>query len=119
MLITTDGVRPDAWEAAGCSNHAELVRTGSATMSARCVLPSITLPNHISMLFGVIHRYTECAATRATVSPTCPACSTSWPRSTSDLPCSTDGRHCDGWIQPTRWSTTALRTSSTTRRQTC
>ncbi len=53
LLITTDGVRPDAWEAAGCSTHAELVRTGSATMSARCVLPSITLPNHTSMLFGV------------------------------------------------------------------
>lgn len=53
LLVTTDGVRPDAWHAARCSNHAELVRTGSATMSARCVLPSTTLPNHTSMLFGV------------------------------------------------------------------
>jgi len=53
LLVTTDGVRPDAWEAAGCSNYAELVSTGSATMSARCVLPSITLPNDVSMLFGV------------------------------------------------------------------
>ena len=53
LLVITDGVRPDAWKAAGCSNHAELVRTGSATMSARCVLPSRTLPNLASMLYGV------------------------------------------------------------------
>ena len=53
LFVITDGVRPDAWKAAGCSNHAELVRTGSATMSARCVLPSRTLPNITSMLYGV------------------------------------------------------------------
>ena len=53
VLVTTDGVRPDAWEAAECSSYAKLVRTGSATMSARCVLPSRTLSNHASMLFGV------------------------------------------------------------------
>lgn len=53
VLVTTDGVRPDAWKVAGCPTYADLVDTGSATMSARCVLPSITLPNHASMLFGV------------------------------------------------------------------
>ena len=53
VLVTTDGVRPDAWDAAGCSNYAELVRSGSATMSARCMLPSRTLSNHVSMLVGV------------------------------------------------------------------
>jgi len=52
ILISIDGLRPDAIDAAGCQNIQELIETGSFTLQARTVMPSVTLPCHTSMFRG-------------------------------------------------------------------
>lgn len=52
MLITFDGLRPDAIEAADMKNLKALMQTGAYTLSAQTIMPSITLPAHSSMVTG-------------------------------------------------------------------
>ncbi len=53
ILISIDGLRPDAIEAAGCIHIPKLAEHGSYTYEARTVMPSVTLPCHTSMFRGV------------------------------------------------------------------
>lgn len=53
VLVSIDGLRPDAIEAAGATTLAELMEEGAWTLDARTILPSRTLPSHTSMLTGV------------------------------------------------------------------
>lgn len=52
MIITFDGLRPDAIEAADMKNVKGLMQTGAYTLSAQTIMPSITLPAHSSMVTG-------------------------------------------------------------------
>ena len=52
VVISVDGLRPDAIAKFGARTISRLVREGSATMSAHTILPSKTLPSHTSMLTG-------------------------------------------------------------------
>jgi predicted AlkP superfamily pyrophosphatase or phosphodiesterase len=49
VLVMIDGARPDALEHARCPNLESLRRRGASTMSARSVMPSVTLPCHTSI----------------------------------------------------------------------
>jgi len=53
IVISIDGLRPDAIEAHRATTLQRLMREGSHTLAARTVLPSYTLPSHVSMLTGV------------------------------------------------------------------
>ena len=53
VLISIDGLRPDAIAASGARNLQRMMREGAYTLRARTVLPSLTLPSHTSMLTGV------------------------------------------------------------------
>lgn len=53
VLISIDGLRPDAIDAAPAPNIQSLRRAGARFESARSVLPSNTLPNHAAMLTGL------------------------------------------------------------------
>jgi predicted AlkP superfamily pyrophosphatase or phosphodiesterase len=53
VLVMTDGVRPDALLAAHCPVHAALRKRGSYTAVARSVMPSVTLPCHMSIFHSV------------------------------------------------------------------
>jgi len=53
LLVMTDGMRPDALEKAHTPTFAELMRKGSYTLSGRSVVPSITLPCHMSIFHSV------------------------------------------------------------------
>ncbi len=48
-----DGVRPDALTTANCPTLADLRRRGASTLSARSVMPCITLPCHMSIFHSV------------------------------------------------------------------
>lgn len=48
-LVMIDGARPDALEPAGCTNLLALRDRGAATMGARSVMPSVTLPCHMAI----------------------------------------------------------------------
>ena len=52
ILISIDGLRPDAIAQFGASTLQRLIAEGSHTLSAQTVLPSKTLPSHTSMLTG-------------------------------------------------------------------
>ena len=52
VLVSIDGLRPDAIEAFGAGTLQRLMREGSYTLSATTILPSKTLPSHTSMLTG-------------------------------------------------------------------
>ena len=52
VLISIDGLRPDAIAQFGASTLQRLIAEGSHTLSAETVLPSKTLPSHTSMLTG-------------------------------------------------------------------
>ncbi len=54
VLISVDGLRPDAISAADAPNIAALRDGGSWTDTALNDLPSATLPNHATMLTGVV-----------------------------------------------------------------
>lgn len=53
VLISIDGLRPDAIERAGASHMQRLIRSGLYFPNARTVEPSTTLPGHVSMLTGL------------------------------------------------------------------
>lgn len=53
IVISIDGLRPDAIEQFDAATLMRLMRQGSYTLHARTILPSTTLPSHTSMLTGV------------------------------------------------------------------
>lgn len=52
MLVSIDGLRPDAIDRFHAATLQRLMREGSYSLSARTILPSTTLPSHTSMLSG-------------------------------------------------------------------
>jgi len=52
VLVSIDGLRPDAIETFGATTLQRLMREGSYTLAARTIMPSKTLPSHTSMLTG-------------------------------------------------------------------
>jgi predicted AlkP superfamily pyrophosphatase or phosphodiesterase len=52
ILVSVDGLRPDAIAAFDAPVMQRLVREGSATLKASTITPSKTLPSHTSMLTG-------------------------------------------------------------------
>jgi predicted AlkP superfamily pyrophosphatase or phosphodiesterase len=53
VVISIDGLRPDAIRAFGAKTLLRLMAEGSYSLTARTILPSKTLPSHTSMLTGV------------------------------------------------------------------
>jgi arylsulfatase A-like enzyme len=53
VVISIDGLPPEAIEAAGARNLQRLMAEGAHALEARTILPSRTLPSHASMLTGV------------------------------------------------------------------
>ena len=53
VVVSVDGLRPDAIEMYGAPTLLRLMREGSYTLSARTIDPSTTLPSHTSMLTGL------------------------------------------------------------------
>lgn len=53
VVVSVDGLRPDAIEAAGAETMLRLMREGSYSLTAQTILPSKTLPSHTSMVTGV------------------------------------------------------------------
>ena len=54
MIISIDGLRPDAWEAASTPGLDALRTAGAYSAAVQAVLPSVTLVNHASMLSGMV-----------------------------------------------------------------
>ena len=52
VLVSIDGLRPDAIEHFAAVTLQRLIREGSYSSTARTILPSTTLPSHTSMLSG-------------------------------------------------------------------
>jgi arylsulfatase A-like enzyme len=52
LVVSVDGLRPDAIDAYGAPTLQRLMRDGSYTLSASTIDPSTTLPSHTSMLTG-------------------------------------------------------------------
>jgi predicted AlkP superfamily pyrophosphatase or phosphodiesterase len=52
VLVSIDGLRPDAIQAFNAPTLSRLIREGSFTLAATTILPSKTLPSHTSMLTG-------------------------------------------------------------------
>src|SRR5262245_66489874 len=52
IVVSVDGLRPDAIETFKAPTLQRLIAEGSYTLSARTILPSTTLPSHTSMLTG-------------------------------------------------------------------
>ena len=53
VVISIDGLRPDAIDTAPARNLQRMMREGAWAREARTILPSRTLPSHTSMLTGV------------------------------------------------------------------
>jgi predicted AlkP superfamily pyrophosphatase or phosphodiesterase len=53
LVVSIDGLRPDAIAAYGAPTLQRLMREGSYTLSASTIDPSTTLPSHTSMLTGL------------------------------------------------------------------
>jgi predicted AlkP superfamily pyrophosphatase or phosphodiesterase len=53
IFIMIDGTRPDALDQTECPNLKGLIQRGSSTMTATSVMPSITLPCHMSIFHSV------------------------------------------------------------------
>ncbi len=53
ILISLDGLRPDAIDLADTPHLESLIATGSYSAFAQCELPPATLPNHTTMITGV------------------------------------------------------------------
>jgi len=53
VVVSVDGLRPDAIDSYGAPTLQRLMREGSSTMSASTIDPSKTLPSHTSMLTGL------------------------------------------------------------------
>src|SRR5688572_28824942 len=52
IVISIDGLRPDAIERYGAATLQRLMREGSYSLAATTIVPSRTLPSHTSMLTG-------------------------------------------------------------------
>ena len=52
LIVSFDGLRPDAIAAAHMNNVLSLIQTGAYTFGAQTIMPSVTLPSHASMLVG-------------------------------------------------------------------
>jgi predicted AlkP superfamily pyrophosphatase or phosphodiesterase len=52
VLVSIDGLRPDAIQAFGATTLQRLMHEGSYTLAASTITPSKTLPSHTSMLTG-------------------------------------------------------------------
>jgi arylsulfatase A-like enzyme len=53
LVISVDGLRPDAIDRFGASTLQRLMKEGSYTLAASTITPSKTLPSHTSMLTGL------------------------------------------------------------------
>lgn len=53
LIISLDGLRPDAISAAPMPNLLLLMQTSAYTLAAKTIFPSATLPSHASMLTGL------------------------------------------------------------------
>lgn len=53
VLFVVDGMRPDGMLQAQASTMHRLMESGSYTLAAQSVMPSVTLPAHMSMFHGV------------------------------------------------------------------
>jgi predicted AlkP superfamily pyrophosphatase or phosphodiesterase len=53
VVISIDGLRPDAIQAAGARNLQRMMEEGAYSLTAQTIMPSRTLPSHTSMLTGV------------------------------------------------------------------
>lgn len=53
LIVSFDGLRPEAIEAADMVNVLALMQSGAYTLNARTTMPSSTLPSHASMLTGM------------------------------------------------------------------
>ena len=53
VLILIDGLRPDAIEKANCPNLKALLQRSAYTLNAQSVMPSMTLPCHMSIFHSV------------------------------------------------------------------
>ncbi len=53
LIVTFDGLRPDAIAAANMTNVLALMQSGAYTLNAQTIMPSSTLPSHASMLTGM------------------------------------------------------------------
>jgi arylsulfatase A-like enzyme len=53
VIVSVDGLRPDAIDRFGARTMQRLMRQGSWSLQARTIEPSTTLPSHTSMLTGV------------------------------------------------------------------
>lgn len=53
VLVSVDGVRPEAIEACGHPFYRELRQRSAHTMQGRSMVPSVTLPCHTSIFYGV------------------------------------------------------------------
>jgi predicted AlkP superfamily pyrophosphatase or phosphodiesterase len=54
IIISIDGLRPDAVQSAPAPSILALTGRGSYSWSAQTILPSNTLPSHVSMLTGFL-----------------------------------------------------------------
>jgi len=52
LIVTFDGLRPDAIQAAEMDNLLALMQGGAYTLTAQTIMPSVTLPAHTSMVTG-------------------------------------------------------------------
>jgi len=52
VLVSIDGLRPDAIDRFAAPTLQQLMREGSYSLDARTIMPSTTLPSHTSMLSG-------------------------------------------------------------------
>jgi len=52
LIVSFDGLRPDAIAEAKMNNVLSLIQTGAYTFGAQTIMPSSTLPSHASMLVG-------------------------------------------------------------------
>jgi len=53
VIVSIDGLRPDAIDAAGAETLKRLIERGAYCATAQTVRPSVTLPSHASMLSGL------------------------------------------------------------------
>ena len=53
LLILVDGLRPEALSLAACPAMGSLIAQGASTLSARSVVPTMTLPCHMSLVLSV------------------------------------------------------------------
>jgi arylsulfatase A-like enzyme len=53
LIISIDGLRPDAIAAAPMPNLQALMQIGAYNLAAQTIFPSVTLPSHTSMLTGL------------------------------------------------------------------